>query len=82
MHSIKKELAREAKKIAKAFGQPEISAKPVKLDVELYNEIVKIISKKDFKYRYTSISAFVNEAVYEKTKSLNEAGTKLKMAKL
>ncbi|MBI2040824.1 MAG: hypothetical protein HYT16_01855 [DPANN group archaeon] len=82
MHSIKKELAREAKKIAKAFAQPEISARPVKLDAELYSGIVKIISKKDFKYRYTSISAFVNEAVYEKIKSLNVAGTKLKLVKL
>lgn len=72
MPGIRKEIVREARKLARAFGQPRQSARPVKLDAELYSEIVKIISKKENKYRYTNISSFVNEAVYEKIKSVKK----------
>ena len=42
--------------------------KAVKIDSELYREIVKLIKKSEFKYRYNSISAFINEAVHERLK--------------
>ncbi len=69
-----KDITREARKAAKIITHIKEKAKPVKLDAELYSEIVKIISKKENKYRYTNISAFINEAVYEKIKQIKERG--------
>ena len=42
--------------------------KAVKIDEELYAQIVKLIKKSEFRYKYNSISAFINEAVYTKLK--------------
>lgn len=42
--------------------------KAVKIDSELYTEIVRLIQKSEFRYKYNSISAFINEAVYERLK--------------
>ncbi len=42
--------------------------KAVKIDSDLYNEIVKLIKKSEYKYKYNSISAFINEAVYNRLK--------------
>ena len=52
-----------------------MSGKPVKIDEDLYKQIVKLISKSDFKYKYPSISAFVNDAVHIKLKE--NKGSKL-----
>ncbi len=49
-------------------------ATAVKLDNELYEKIVKIISNRDFKYRYATISSLVNEAVHEKIKQIKKKG--------
>ncbi len=42
--------------------------KAVKIDSELYREVVRLIKKPEFKYKYNSISAFINEAVHERLK--------------
>ena len=51
-----------------------MAAKPVKIIEDLYKQIVRLISKPDFKYKYPSISAFVNEAVYNKLKEIKTHG--------
>ncbi len=40
----------------------------VKINKDLHKEIVKLIQKPNYKYKYGSISAFINEAAYEKLK--------------
>jgi hypothetical protein len=42
--------------------------KAVKIDSDLYNKIVKLIKSAEYKYKYNSISAFINETVYERLK--------------
>ena len=42
--------------------------KAVKIDAELYKEIVKLIKKSEYKYKYNSISAFINETIYNRLK--------------
>ncbi|MBI2972072.1 MAG: hypothetical protein HYY37_06640 [Candidatus Aenigmarchaeota archaeon] len=43
----------------------------VRLDDHLLEEIKKFLEKDDNKYRYPSVSAFLNFLVYEKMKELN-----------
>jgi len=45
----------------------------VRIDNELQKEIIEFIKKKENKYHYPSISAFINLAVYEKLKQEKNA---------
>ncbi len=49
-----------------------MAGKVVKINADLYKEIVKTISKSDFKYRYPSISSFINDAIYSKLKEIKQ----------
>ena len=40
--------------------------KAVKIDAKLYAEIVRLIKKSEYRYRYNSISAFINETIYNR----------------
>ena len=53
--------------------------KAVKLDKELYDEIVRLIKKSEYRYKYNSISAFINDAVHER---LKEAKHQIKFFKI
>ena len=43
----------------------------VRVDDKLQKEIVALIKNKDLKYKYPTLSAFVNRAVYEKILKVN-----------
>ncbi len=42
----------------------------IKIDRELYNRIKKILGKNELKYKYSSVAAFTNEALFEKLEYL------------
>ena len=52
-----------------------MAGKPVKIDAELYAQIVRFIKKSENKYKYPTISSFVNSTVYERLKE--NKGSKL-----
>jgi hypothetical protein len=43
----------------------------IRVDDKLQKEIVSLIKKKDLKYKYPTLSAFVNRAIYEKILKIN-----------
>ncbi len=51
-----------------------MASKAVKISTELYKEIAKLLKNYDFKYKYPSISSFINDAVYEKLKEAKHKG--------
>lgn len=44
----------------------------IKISRELYDKVKKILLKNEFKYKYSSVAAFTNEALFEKLSSLAE----------
>ncbi|MBI2040933.1 MAG: hypothetical protein HYT16_02405 [DPANN group archaeon] len=42
----------------------------IKIDRELYERVKKILGKNELKYKYSSVAAFTNEALFEKLESL------------
>lgn len=50
----------------------------VRIDDKLHKEVTALIQKKEMKYKYPTISAFVNRALYEKILKVN--GEKVKVS--
>ena len=50
--------------------QKETSSSTVRIDKKLLNEIQNWLKDNGNKYKHSSVSAFVNSAIYEKLKKL------------
>ena len=52
------------------MSQKETSSSTVRVDKKLLSEIQKWLKNNGNKYKHSSVSAFVNSAIYEKLKRL------------